>query len=63
MMFLLKETRIISALPNKKLYGQLMEVAARHGINPIIDKVSLDADRIQRSIEKLRRGAMVVCYV
>lgn len=56
MKFLLHGIKIISALPTKKSYSDMLEFAARHNIKPIIDRDSLTKKGIETSMQKLRQG-------
>jgi len=59
MSFLLQGWRFIgSTVPPKRVYEQMLEFAALHGVKPIIERFPLTLDGVRDSLKKLDEGKM-----
>lgn len=56
MAFMINGMRIISAMPKKWFYQDMLNFAARNGIAPVVDRDEMTKDGFAKSMEKLRLG-------
>ncbi|KAF8851085.1 GroES-like protein [Acephala macrosclerotiorum] len=59
MQFLLSGWKIIgSTVPPKRVYVEMLQFAALHGVKPVIEKFPLDLGGVKESLKKLDEGKM-----
>lgn len=54
--FLLRGIKIISALPDRQSYSDMLNFAASHGIRPIIEVAPMSVEGVTKSIQRLKNG-------
>ncbi|CRG89049.1 hypothetical protein PISL3812_06084 [Talaromyces islandicus] len=56
MQFLLRGIKVISALPDRQSYPDMLDFAASHGIHPIVEVAPMSVEGVTKSIQRLKDG-------
>lgn len=56
MPFLLKGTRVVSSIPSKNTYNDMLEFAVRNHIHPLLEREPLSTEGIENLLARLRLG-------